>query len=168
MATIVIPFRADDPKRRLGGAGEELALAMLADVQAACAEVAPTVFATAPGGQGQAVLEALQALDGVVAVVNADLPCATSADIEALLAAAPALVAAADGTTNALALADAGDFRPLYGSGSAARFGLRRLSLPNLEHDVDALDDLERLVDRLGPHTRAAFEAALEAAAGAR
>ena len=54
-----------------------------------------------------------------------------------LAGAAPALVAAPDGTTNALALADARDFRPLYGRGSAHRFGLRRLELRGLSEDVD-------------------------------
>ena len=131
---------------------------MLADVEAACSEVAPTVRATAGGGQGAAVADVLRMLDGVVAVVNADLPCATAADVDALLAAAPALVAAADGTTNALALRDAREFRPLYGPGSAARFGLPRIALPNLADDVDTFDDLERLADRLGPHTRAVLE----------
>ena len=69
----------------------------------------------------------------------------------------PALVAARDGTTNALALADAGDFRPLYGPNSAARFGLRRLELPGLSEDVDTPDDLIRLAAQLGPNTRIAL-----------
>ena len=75
--------------------------------------------------------------------------------------AAPALVAAPDGTTNALALPDPSSFRPLYGAGSAARFaalGLAPLDRPNLADDVDTLDDLERIAGRLGPCTRAAVE----------
>ena len=62
--------------------------------------------------------------------------------------AAPALVAAADGTTNALALPDRTWFQPLYGPGSAAQFAAARprpASIPELEHDVDTLLDLERL-----------------------
>jgi hypothetical protein len=78
-----------------------------------------------------------------------------------LLAAAPALVAAADGTTNAISLADAIDFRPLYGPGSAARFealGLHPLHIPNLADDVDTVEDLEDLADRLGAHSRRVFD----------
>ena len=74
-----------------------------------------------------------------------------------LVDSAPALVAARDGTTNALALEDARDFRPLYGPESAARFGLRRLELPGLSEDVDRWDDLMRLAARVGPNTRRAL-----------
>ena len=79
-----------------------------------------------------------------------------------------ALVEAADGTTNALALASPSLFAPLYGERSAERFLARaeRLgvdaavaTIPNLVDDVDTLADLERLVDRLGAHTAAALEA---------
>jgi 2-phospho-L-lactate guanylyltransferase len=165
VATIVIPFRAATPKSRLeglpGDARRRLAEAMLADVRAACEAVAPTLVADAPGGQGAAVAAVLEGFSGAVAVVNADLPWASAADVRALLAAAPALVAAADGTTNALALADASTFRPRYGPGSAARFaadGLRPLDLPNLAVDVDTLADLERRPDGLGPATRAVLD----------
>jgi 2-phospho-L-lactate guanylyltransferase (CobY/MobA/RfbA family) len=162
VATIVIPYRRDAAKTRLGPLGTEVARAMLADVRAACAAVGPTLLAEAPGGQGRAVTAALRHVRGEVAVVNADLPCATPDDLERLLAEAPALVAAADGTTNALALPDARVFRPAYGPGSAARFaalGLARLDLPNLADDVDALAALEALADRVGPRTRAALDA---------
>ena len=91
-------------------------------------------------------------------IVNADLPCVTSGELEQLSAAAPALVAAADGTTNAIALRDAADFTPLYGPGSAARFeaelGATRLDLPGILDDVDTWDDLERVRDRVGRNTR--------------
>ena len=162
MATIVIPFRQDASKSRLGKVGRELATAMLADVRAAAAPLAATLLAEAPGGQGEAVVAALRGVRGEVAIVNADLPCATTADLERLLAATPALVAAADGTTNAIALPDPALFRPLYGPGSAARFaalGLARLDLPNLADDVDTLADLERVAARAGPRTLAALEA---------
>jgi 2-phospho-L-lactate/phosphoenolpyruvate guanylyltransferase len=156
VATIVIPFRREPGKTRLAPlpveARAELAVAMLADVRAACAAVGPTILAEAPGGQARAVVAALRGVHGPVAILNADLPCATRADVERLLAAAPALVEAADGTTNALALPDPGSFRPLYGPGSADRFaalGLARAAIPNLEDDVDTLADLERLADRI-------------------
>jgi 2-phospho-L-lactate guanylyltransferase (CobY/MobA/RfbA family) len=164
VATIVIPFRRDRGKTRLEPLPPEaraaLATAMLADVRAACAAVAPVLLAEGPGGQGAAVEAALRRVRGSVAVVNADLPCATAGDIRRLLAAAPALVAAADGTTNALALDDAVRFAPLYGPGSAERYaalGLTPLDLPNLADDVDGLQDLERVADRVGPRTRAAL-----------
>jgi 2-phospho-L-lactate guanylyltransferase (CobY/MobA/RfbA family) len=166
VATIVIPFRRRPGKTRLAPLPEparaELAAAMLADVRAACAAVAPTLLAEGPGGQARAVAAALRGVHGRVAIVNADLPCATRADVERLLEAAPALVAAADGTTNALSLDDPRAFRPLYGPGSSHRFaarGLTPVEIPNLVDDVDTLADLERIAERAGPRTRAALEA---------
>ena len=79
-----------------------------------------------------------------------------------------ALVEAADGTTNALALAAPHLFAPLYGEHSADRFLARaeRLgvpavlaAIPNLADDVDTIADLERLEGRLGTRTAAALEA---------
>jgi 2-phospho-L-lactate guanylyltransferase (CobY/MobA/RfbA family) len=166
VATIVIPFRRMPGKTRLAplpaAARAELAVAMLADVRAACAAVGPTLLAEAPGGQARAVAAALRGVRGPVVIVNADLACATRVDVERLIAATPALVAAADGTTNALALGDPRAFRPLYGAGSAERFaalGLTCVDIPNLAEDVDTLADLERLADRVGQRTRAALEA---------
>jgi 2-phospho-L-lactate guanylyltransferase (CobY/MobA/RfbA family) len=165
--TIVIPFRGSDAKQRLP---EELrtvlAEAMLADVAAAASEVGETLVAGGPG-QGSAVKEALADADeGPVLVVNADLPAATPRDLLALLGSIPAgglaVAAAADGTTNALGLGTSSLFEPLYGPGSADRFlalaSSRRVEIPNLADDVDALADLERLEARLGPHTSAALE----------
>jgi 2-phospho-L-lactate guanylyltransferase (CobY/MobA/RfbA family) len=154
MPTFVIPFKRDG-KTRLGD--PEVAWAMFLDVEAACSPLGQVRLCDAPGGQGAAVAAALRDIQGPVAVVNADVPCVTTAELEQLLAAAPALVAAHDGTTNALALTDARDFRPLYGPDSAERFGLRRLDLPGLRDDVDTWDDLQRIADRVGPNTRHAL-----------
>jgi 2-phospho-L-lactate guanylyltransferase (CobY/MobA/RfbA family) len=149
----VIPFRVNG-KTRLGD--PRLAHAMLADVQEAAEDA---LVVDRPGGQGEALAEALAEVSGPVTIVNSDLPCVTVAELRELSAAAPALVAADDGTTNALALRDARDFEPLYGPGSAARFeerlGAKPLDLPGLRDDVDTWDDLERVRDRIGKHTRA-------------
>jgi 2-phospho-L-lactate guanylyltransferase (CobY/MobA/RfbA family) len=153
MATLVIPYRSGG-KTRLGD--PQLALAMLEDVREAAGEA---LVVDGPGGQGTAVAAALAQLRGPVTILNSDLPCVAPDEIEQLTAAAPAIVAAPDGTTNALALRDAGDFQPLYGAGSAARFeeklAATRLDLPGLRDDVDTWDDLERLRGRVGRHTRA-------------
>jgi 2-phospho-L-lactate guanylyltransferase (CobY/MobA/RfbA family) len=154
MPTFVVPFRPDG-KTRLGD--PELARAMFLDVTAACAEVGEVLVCDAPGGQGAAVAAMLATLVGPVAIVNSDVPCVTPSELRELVDSAPTLVAARDGTTNALALEDARDFRPLYGPNSAARFGLRRLELPGLSEDVDTPDDLRRLAERLGPNTRSAL-----------
>ena len=186
MTTVVVPFRSSDPKRRLATLSERgrvrLAEAMLADVLAAAVPVGPvlvvspepialpegaTHVADPRRGQGAAVRAALDAasaagLPAPYLVVNADLPCATTRDLLALVGAVPdgglALVAALDGTTNALAFSDERLFEPVYGPGSAERFAAladsRLLDSPNLMDDVDALGDLVRLGSRLGEHTR--------------
>ena len=156
MVRIVIPFRPNG-KTRLGDS--ELALAMLQDVTAAVSELGEDALVVdGPGGQGAAVARALAAVGGSVTILNADLPCITGEEIEQLTRSAPALVDAHDGTTNALALRAAGDFAPLYGPGSATRFaehlGATRLTLPGMRDDVDTWDDLDRLRDRVGIHTR--------------
>jgi 2-phospho-L-lactate guanylyltransferase len=186
MPTLVVPFRGTGGKSRLEPLADDvraaLADAMLADVLAAAAAVGPT-FLVAPEaagsathvpdphrGQGAAVVAALDAAVGAGAatpfvVVNADLPCVRPRDLLALAGAVPAdglaVAAALDGTTNALALASADLFRPLYGPGSAERFAAlgpsQRVDAPNLVDDVDTIDDLARLEQRLGSHTRRAF-----------
>lgn len=170
MPTIVIPF-AGDGKRRLHVSPEvrrALSEAMLADVVAACGAVGRAEVVTTGGGQGPAVAAALAHVEaGPVLVVNADLPCVTAPDLVALVAAAPALAEAKDGTTNALSLPGPESFAPLYGAGSASRFrahftelGLEcvAVQLPNLVDDVDTLDDLHRILSRCGRRTRDAFE----------
>jgi 2-phospho-L-lactate guanylyltransferase (CobY/MobA/RfbA family) len=175
MASVVVPFRAERAKQRLAPAPEEvrsaLAEAMLADVLAACEPVGPVIVAT-EGTQGEAVEAALRDAPGApILVVNSDLPCARPRDLLTLLGALPpggiALVAAADGTTNALALAAPHLFAPLYGPRSAERFLARAARLgapsavaeiPNLTDDVDTLADLDRLEGRLGPRTSAALD----------
>src|SRR5437763_13450386 len=101
MATVVVPFRGSDPKRRLGAVSDEarrrLADAMLADVLAAAALVGRVLVVSpeAPSlphgarhvadprhGQGAAVRAALDAAVAAAGptpylVVNADLPCVT-------------------------------------------------------------------------------------------
>jgi 2-phospho-L-lactate guanylyltransferase len=189
VATVVVPFRGSDPKRRLDAFTERerrrLAEAMLADVVDAAAAVG-RVFVVSPDpgalphraehvadpqhGQGAAVRAGLDAALAAGAplpylVVNADLPCATPRDLLALAGAVPedgvALVPAADGTTNALALSRAELFEPLFGPGSAERFASlaesRILDAPNLVDDVDTSGDVDRLAGRLGRHTRAAL-----------
>lgn len=187
MPTAVVPFRGIDPKQRLGiadAARRQLSEAMLVDVVAAASVVAETLVVAPAGtpappgasvvpdprrGQGSAVQAGLDravalGLPAPYVVVNADLPCATSRDLLALVGAMPdgglALAPAADGTTNALALSDAGLFRPVYGPGSAERFAALApsvtLDAPNLADDVDTLADLARVAQRLGLHTRRA------------
>jgi 2-phospho-L-lactate guanylyltransferase len=200
MPTIVVPFRGPGGKQRLAPLPEQartaLAAAMLGDVLTACTavgrtlvvapasaglvDVAPAALVEDPGrGQGAAVEAALALVpDGQVLVVNADLPCITPRDLYALLGELPpaglALAEAADGTTNALALAAPHLFRPLYGKGSAAWYraldqspaAVRTVPIPNLVDDVDTLDDLRRLGTRIGPATRAAL-ASIDLRAGA-
>jgi len=185
MPTVVVPFRGTEGKGRLRQLPQEaraaLGQAMLADVLGACRAIGAVYVVTPddltePGatvvhdeGAGQAVA-VKSGLGAAVAagagppylIVNADLPCVTARDLLALAGSIPdqglALAAAADGTTNALALASAELFAPLYGPGSAARFAAlapsRMLDVPNLIDDVDTLDDLRRLRPRVGARTR--------------
>jgi 2-phospho-L-lactate guanylyltransferase len=176
VATVIVPFRSGGKSRLPEEIRLEVALAMLGDVLEAAAghggdvrlvtgDTAAAALAASLGieviadpgeGQGAAVAAALLGVEGACLVVNADLPCATAEALARLAAEAPAHVAAADGTTNALSLPAAGWFRPVYGPGSAARFaaaGLGAVSLPALEHDVDTVSDLEALPLPAGPRT---------------
>ena len=182
MASVVVPFRAASAKRRLqpldDQARTEVAHRMLAKVLTAATAVGPTILVTETGagsaralavehgarvvddpgdGQGAAVEAGLLAVpEWPVLVVNADLPQVQPRDLLALLGAMPyggiAIAPASDGTTNALALAKAGLFEPLYGRGSAARFrahaadrgiDLMELASPALARDVDTVAQLE-------------------------
>jgi 2-phospho-L-lactate guanylyltransferase len=201
VATIVIPFAGVDGKTRLHaspGTRRELSLAMLGDVLAACipfgrtlvvtssgqagvlaAELGADIVSDPGGGQGSAVQAALAGLKaGAILVVNADLPCSTPDDLEALAAATPdggmGLVEAGDGTTNALSLPSSHAFAPLYGAGSAARFrdhahtidmAAVTVHVPNLIDDVDTLYDLQHLQPRCGPRTQACLALLPEGAA---
>lgn len=186
MTTLVVPYAGASGKTRIEAPRHirhELSLAMLADVLAAASPVGDVLVVTGDeegralaraagadavrdpgGGQGPAVAAALAGARGRALVVNADLPCVLTADLRALEAGTPghglALAEARDGTTNALGLSDGSLFRPLYGPGSAGRFGALgvetvRVTLPNLADDVDTIADLERLHARCGPRTQA-------------
>jgi 2-phospho-L-lactate/phosphoenolpyruvate guanylyltransferase len=195
MAVIVVPLRGLTGKQRLTGLGADthraVVLAMLADVLAATTAVGETVVVTNDddgrrlaraagarlvhdpgGGQSPAVAAALGLLEiEAVLIVNADVPCVVPSDLRSLLAATPldgiAVVASADGRTNALSLPAPNVFEPLYGPHSAARFqraardlGLQAVAveIPNLADDVDTPEDLHRLQLRAGPHTQSALQ----------
>jgi 2-phospho-L-lactate guanylyltransferase len=195
MAGIVVPFRGYGGKQRLTGLGPDVhgavVLAMLADVLAATVDLGRTVVVTSDadgrriaaeagaevvddpgGGQGAAVAAALRGFpSGRVLVVNGDLPCVRPEDLRALLAVEPldgiALVASADGRTNALRLPGSHLFEPLYGPRSAARFeraarargtAATMAAIPNLADDVDTPADLELVHHRAGTHTRAVLD----------
>jgi 2-phospho-L-lactate guanylyltransferase len=174
MTLVVVPFREGksrlSPQRHVR---RKLALAMLADVLAACTAVGRTVLVTDdtevardaaehgielardPGdGQGAAVAAALANREPeATLVLNADVPCAVPHDLRSLLAATPlgglALVEALDGTTNALSLPAPSLFAPLYGPGSAERFLAHARSL-GLEAVSVAVPNLRDDVDTYG------------------
>jgi 2-phospho-L-lactate guanylyltransferase (CobY/MobA/RfbA family) len=163
VVTVVVPYRGATAKSRLGR--PQLAQAMLEDVVAAARAVGDVVVANGDGGQAAAVASALADVVGPAMIVNADVPCVTPEDLRTLLRATPdggtAIVAAEDGTTNAVSLTRADQFEPLYGPGSAERFrgrGAIVVDLPNLVADVDTWDDLLAVRDRVGTRTRAALD----------
>jgi 2-phospho-L-lactate guanylyltransferase len=161
-------------KSRLAGVLDEdargdLVLFLLRRVVTACLEAGLEVCVVSPDAEVHAAARALgaDALDdggldlsgsvelalqrhagapGIV-VLAADLPHVTAADVRELIAHAQplALVAAADGTTNAIAASPPTAFRPSYGPGSAARHGGTRLHLVGIERDVDTPGDLTLL-----------------------
>jgi 2-phospho-L-lactate guanylyltransferase len=173
VATVVVPFRGSDPKRRLEPISDSdrlrIAEAMLEDVVDAARAVG-RVFVVAieeqplpdgvervvdpRHGQGAAVRAALDAAVSAGSpapylVVNADLPCVTARDLLALAGAIPenglALAPASDGTTNALGLADDGLFTPLYGPGSAERYA--SLGPSRLVAAPNLVDDVDTVDD---------------------
>jgi len=176
MTTVVIPFRSGGKTRLPAGLRDELSLAMLGDVLETAAESVERlrlvtdddaallvaaefgveIVPDPGGGQGAAVAAALTGLPGPCLVVNADLPCISRAALSELARSGLSLVAAADGTTNALSLPEPERFLLLYGAGSAARFaaaGFVSISIPGLEQDVDTLADIERLTLAVGSRT---------------
>jgi 2-phospho-L-lactate/phosphoenolpyruvate guanylyltransferase len=92
-------------------------------------------------------------------VVAADLPLASAAGLERVLAAATAPVAVVPshdgGGTNVLAWLDPASFAPSFGPASAARHlavpGAVRVDEPGLALDVDTADDLRLVAGRLDP-----------------
>jgi 2-phospho-L-lactate/phosphoenolpyruvate guanylyltransferase len=91
-------------------------------------------------------------------VVAADLPLATAAGLERVLAArAPVTVVPSHdgGGTNVLAWREPASFAPSFGPDSAARHlavpGAVRVDEPGLALDVDTADDLRLVAGRLDP-----------------
>jgi 2-phospho-L-lactate/phosphoenolpyruvate guanylyltransferase len=149
-----------------GDARADLVLFLLRRVVGACREAGLAVCVVSPDAEVCATARALgaEALDdggrdlsgsvelalerhtgaiGVV-VLAADLPDVSAGDIRELMAHARplALVAAADGTTNAVAASPPTAFRPSYGPGSAARHGGIQVRIAGLERDIDTPSDL--------------------------
>jgi 2-phospho-L-lactate guanylyltransferase len=184
--SIVVPFRGPDGKQRLDAPEqlrEQVSLAMLGDVVAACVATAPTRVVTSdpaaaglatelgatvvsdPGdGQGSAVATGLVGLPAQpTLVVNADVPCVVPHDLRTFATAAElgafGLVEADDGTTNALALPTPAAFAPCYGPGSANRFREHARSL-GLETSDAVIPNLTDDVDTLDDLDRLAYRAA--------
>ena len=131
---------------------------MFLDVRAACEQVGDVIVCDAPGGQGAAVAATLARLEGPVAIVNADLPCVTPYELHRARRGGARARRRPDGTTNALALADARDFRPLYGPGSAdALRPAAARSAPACARTSTRAEDLVRLAPYVGPNTRSAM-----------
>jgi 2-phospho-L-lactate/phosphoenolpyruvate guanylyltransferase len=155
-----------------GDARADLMLCLLARVVGACLEAGLPVCVVSPDDEVHEAARALGAdvlddggrdLTGSVAlalashahatgivVLAADLPDVTADDVRELVAnALPlAIVAAADGTTNAIAACPPSAFRPSYGPGSAARHGGTRLRLAGIERDIDTPGDLDLALAR--------------------
>jgi 2-phospho-L-lactate guanylyltransferase len=182
-AHVLVPLkRLDDAKSRLSSVlGPEeraaLMLELLQGVLAAVkeADVGPVTIVSAetlaPNGvprfddRGLAWNEALAAAmrevvtEPIAAVVSADLPRVTAADVRALVAATPdrgmAIARALDGGTNAVSMRPAGAVPTHFGEPqsaavhafSTAQAGLaaRILDLPGLAFDIDTPDDLDEL-----------------------
>jgi 2-phospho-L-lactate guanylyltransferase len=149
-----------------GDARADLVLFLMRRVVGACLEAGLAVCVVSPDAEVHAAARALgaDALDdgGLdltesvalalqrhagatgIAVLAADLPDVTADDVRELVANAKplALVAAPDGTTNAIAACPPTAFQPSYGPGSAARHGGTRLRLAGIERDIDTPRDL--------------------------
>lgn len=176
----VIPLKAlDRAKSRLGevldaDARHDLALTMLARTVDACrgAGLDPWVVSPDPAVHASAEVLGARSLDdggvdltaavalalahhataAIIVVVAADLPEITAEALLELIAQARplALVAAADGTTNAIAACPPAVFTPSYGPGSAARHGGLHVRIAELERDLDTPADLRRVLAPCG------------------
>jgi 2-phospho-L-lactate/phosphoenolpyruvate guanylyltransferase len=97
--------------------------------------------------------------ESALLVVAADLPLASAAGLERVLAAAGAPVAVVPshdgGGTNVLAWRDPASFAPSFGRDSAGRHlavpGAVRVDEPGLSLDVDTAEDLGLVAGRLDP-----------------
>jgi 2-phospho-L-lactate guanylyltransferase len=168
----VVPVKAlPRGKSRLAGvldadARADLVLSLMRRVVGACLEAGLEVCVVSPDAEVHAAARMLgaEALDDGgrdltqsvalalarhsratgIAVLAADLPDVTAGDVRELIANARplAVVAAADGTTNAVAACPPSAFSPSYGPGSAARHGGTRVRVAGLERDIDTPSDL--------------------------
>lgn len=116
-----------------------------------------------PGDLNAAMLELADRVDRT-GVLLADLPALRADELETALDAArgsaQAFVADRHGSGTTLYVADAADFAPAFGPGSAARHGRSATAiegvLPGLRLDVDDTEDLTAAFALgLGPHTAA-------------
>jgi len=124
-------------------------------------------------GYNEAITLALSTVTGAQAalVLPGDLPHASVSDIATLLNAliepGVTIVAAEDGGTLSLGLTPPDAIAPAFGPDSAqahedaaraAGVRVSRREFPGLTHDVDTLEDLARVWDRVGEATTALLE----------
>jgi 2-phospho-L-lactate/phosphoenolpyruvate guanylyltransferase len=137
-----------------------LAIAMFEDVVAALQAVPGLDRPVVVSPDREVWRRADAATNGsALVVVAADLPLASAAGLERVLAAATAPVAVVPshdgGGTNVLAWRDPAAFAPSFGPASAARHlavpGAVRVDEPGLALDVDTADDLRLVAGRLDP-----------------
>lgn len=148
---------------------ESTVLRALAEARGAAALMTPARGTNAAAESARSALAADG--DGVL-ILHADLPCARSADVAALLRAR-GIVVVPDrrrAGTNALLLPAVSALRPLFGTGSFARHVAaaratgepwRAAVVPRLALDIDTMADLRALRHagrRIGTATRAALQ----------
>ncbi len=182
--TVVIPVKGTNSAKSRLGASPQLALAIALDTVAAALEAAPVLVVTAAevaahfeslgarvvtdagGGLNASVAQGITAAGGgPVAVLLGDVPALRGSELEAALRLAGrhplAFVADADGDGTVLISAlDPAAHAPAFGTHSRAAHlaaGYVELPVPSgsgLRRDVDSLDQLVALGDRVGPRTR--------------